>query len=129
MNSIEEENEMKRLVVRLVVYVLIFVVFVGGIGWFEFVRSREAFYIAARQEPIPSLQGVKKPEYNPNKPTVAVLLGNEATFGSDFMIPYELFSRTGAFNVYAVASDNQVKSLTGGLDLYRTTLFKNWINY
>ncbi|WP_047155450.1 DJ-1/PfpI family protein [Aneurinibacillus tyrosinisolvens] len=115
---------MKRLFVRLVVYVLIFVVFVGGIGWFEFVRSREAFYIAARQEPIPSLQGVKKPEYNPNKPTVAVLLGNEATFGSDFMIPYELFSRTGAFNVYAVAPDNEVKTLTGGLDVIPHYSFK-----
>ncbi|WP_240689045.1 hypothetical protein [Ammoniphilus sp. YIM 78166] len=33
------------------------------------------------------------------------------------MIPYELFSRTGAFNVYAVASDTQVKSLTGSLDV------------
>jgi AraC family transcriptional regulator, transcriptional activator FtrA len=33
------------------------------------------------------------------------------------MIPYELFSRTGAFNVYAVASDNEVRSLTGGLDV------------
>ncbi|MFY0543367.1 DJ-1/PfpI family protein [Brevibacillus sp. H7] len=108
---------MKRLFVRLVVYVLIFVVFVGGVGLFGLIRSQKDFYGAVRQESIPPSQGVKKPVYNPDKPTVAVLLGNETTEGSDFMIPYELFSRTEAFNVYAVASDNQVKSLTGGLDL------------
>lgn len=115
---------MKRLLLRLFVYVLSFVLFVGGIGLFGFVRSWEAFYKPARQEPIPSLQGVKKPEFNPNKPTVAVLLGNETTYGSDFMIPYELFSRTGAYNVYAVASDNEVKTLTGGLDVVPHFSFK-----
>jgi AraC family transcriptional activator FtrA len=117
MHSIEEENKMKRLLVRFGVYVLIFVVFVGGTGFLGLIGSRKDFYEAVRQEPIPSLQGVEKPKYNPNKPTVAVVLGNDTTEGSDFMIPYELFSRTGAFNVYAVASDNQVKSLTGGLDV------------
>jgi AraC family transcriptional regulator, transcriptional activator FtrA len=120
----EEENKMKRLLVRLVVYVFIFVVFVGGVGFLGLIRSQKDFYAAVRQEPIPSLQGVEKPKYNPNKPTVAVLLGNETTEGSDFMIPYELFSRTGAFNVYAVASDNQVKSLTGGLDVIPHYSFK-----
>ncbi|MGD8192214.1 DJ-1/PfpI family protein [Brevibacillus ginsengisoli] len=108
---------MKKFMLRVAVYVFSFVLFVGGIGLFGFLRSWEAFYVAARQEPIPSLQGVKKPEYNPNKPTVAVLLGNETTYGSDFIIPYELFSRTGAYNVYAVASDHKVKTLTGGLEV------------
>lgn len=108
---------MKRLFRRLVVYVCMVVVFVGGMGWFGFDRSRDAFYQVSRQEPIPSLHGMNKPKYDPNKPTVAVLLGNESTYGSDFMIPYELFSRTRAFNVYAVASDNRVKTLTGGLDV------------
>jgi transcriptional regulator GlxA family with amidase domain len=124
MHSIEEENKMKRLFLRLVVYVLIFVVFVGGVGFLGLIRSQKNFYGAIRQEPIPSLQEVQKPTYNPNKPTVAVLLGNETTEASDFMIPYELLSRTGAFNVYAVASDNQVRSLTGGLDLVPHYSFK-----
>jgi AraC family transcriptional activator FtrA len=115
---------MKRLFVRLVVYVLIFVVFVGGVGLFGLVRSDKDFYGAVRQEPIPSLQGVEKPKYDPNKPTIAVILGNETTEGSDFAIPYELFSRTGAFNVYAVASDNQVKTLTGGLEVVPHYSFK-----
>jgi AraC family transcriptional regulator, transcriptional activator FtrA len=124
MHSIEEENKMKRLLVRFGVYVLIFVVFVGGTGFLGLIGSRKDFYEAVRQEPIPSLQGVEKPKYNPNKPTVAVVLGNDTTEGSDFMIPYELFSRTGEFNVYAVASDNQVKSLTGGLDVIPHYSFK-----
>ncbi|EST54899.1 DJ-1/PfpI family protein [Brevibacillus panacihumi W25] len=108
---------MKKIFLRLATYVLILAVFVGGVGLLGYNRSFQDFYGALRQEPVPALQGVKKPEYDPNKPTVAVLLGNETTEGSDFMIPYELFSRTEAFNVFAVASDNQVKSLTGGLDL------------
>lgn len=84
---------------------------------FGLIHSRKDFYGSIREMPIPSLQGVVKPKYDPNKPTVAVLLGNETTEGSDFAIPYELFSKTGAFNVYAVASDNQARSLTGGLDV------------
>lgn len=33
------------------------------------------------------------------------------------MIPYELFSRTRAVNVYAIAADTGVKLLSGGLDV------------
>ncbi|WP_134703219.1 hypothetical protein [Ammoniphilus sp. YIM 78166] len=58
-----------------------------------------------------------KPIHDPAKPTVTVVLGSEVTEGLDFTIPYEIFSRTGAFNVYAVAEDTQVKSLTRGLDV------------
>lgn len=108
---------MMRLFVRAIVYALCFVLFVGGTGSFGMVRSQKDFYGAFRTEPIPVLQGVEKPNYNPNKPTVAVLMGNETTEGSDFAIPYELFSRTGEFNVYAVASDNEVRTLTGGLEV------------
>ncbi|MEW9670085.1 DJ-1/PfpI family protein [Ammoniphilus sp. 3BR4] len=108
---------MKRLFLRIVVYVCVFTVFVGGVGLFGLIHSRKDFYGSIREMPIPSLQGVVRPKYDPSKPTVAVLLGNETTEGSDFAIPYELFSKTGAFNVYAVASDNQVRSLTGGLDV------------
>ncbi len=115
---------MKKLLLRLIAYISIFTVMVGGVGFFGITRSQKDFYGAIRQEPIPSLQGIEKPEYDPNKPTVAVLLGNETTEGSDFMIPYELFSRTGEFNVYAVASDNEVRSLTGGLDVIPHYSFK-----
>ncbi|MBP1934509.1 DJ-1/PfpI family protein [Ammoniphilus resinae] len=108
---------MKKLVLRFVVYVLSFVVIVGGIGAFGMIRSQGDFYGAFRTEPIPAFPAVEKPLHDLKKPTVAVLLGNETTEGSDFAIPYELFSRTGEFNVYAVASDNQVRTLTGGLEV------------
>lgn len=64
-----------------------------------------------------SWEGVKIPEYSPNKPTVAVVLGDPVTEVFDFVVPYEMFAMTDAYNVYAVAPDNQVTALTGGLDL------------
>lgn len=108
---------MWRFVLRLVVYFAVIILFVGGIGTFGFLQSQKQFWASVRQEPVPSLQGWEKPEHDPNKPTVAILLGNENTEGLDFTIPYQLFSMTGAYNVYAVAADNQVRSLTGGLDV------------
>lgn len=108
---------MKRLLLRFAVYVLILVVFVGGIGLGEYVRSQKDYWLDVRDTPIPSLQGVKIPEYNPKKPTVAVVLGNPTTEVFDFMVPYEMFAMTDAYNVFAVAPDKNVTSLTGGLDL------------
>ncbi|MDR6121240.1 AraC family transcriptional activator FtrA [Bacillus sp. SLBN-46] len=110
---------MKRLVVRLVVYVLSFVVFVGGIGVYGFNRHQKDFYLNVRHEPVPSLQGVKVPQYDPYKPTVAVVMADSSipTEDFDFLIPYTLFSMTDAYNVYAVAPDKKVKSLSGGLDV------------
>lgn len=108
---------MKKFWLRLVVYLCSLVVVVGGVGLYGFIGSQGAFYGAIRQEPVPSLQGLEKPQYDRKKPTVAVLLGSETTEGLDFMIPYEMLSRTGAYNVFAVAADNKVKSLTGGLDV------------
>jgi AraC family transcriptional activator FtrA len=108
---------MKRLFLRFVVYVLIFAVLVGGVGFLGLVRSQNDFYKNVRHEPVPSLQGVNPPKYDPNKPTVAVLLANVDTEVFDFMIPYDLLSRTNAFNVFAVAPDKNVKSLSGGLDV------------
>lgn len=40
------------------------------------------------------------------------------------MVPYEMFAMTGEFNVFAVAPDNKVKSITGGLDLLPHYSFK-----
>ncbi|WP_019119508.1 DJ-1/PfpI family protein [Brevibacillus massiliensis] len=108
---------MLRFLLRSAVYVLSLILVAGGVGAFGYLSSQKQFWLSVRNEPIPSLQGVEKPVHDPNKPTVAVLLGNENTEGLDFTIPYQIFSMTGAYNVYAVAADNQVKSLTGGLDV------------
>ncbi|HZG16901.1 MAG TPA: DJ-1/PfpI family protein [Candidatus Bathyarchaeia archaeon] len=108
---------MNTFLLRFVLYLSIFVLFVGGIGAFGAIRSR-ADWISVRDLSAPSWQGVKIPEYNPNKPTVAVVLGSPITEVFDFLVPYEMFAMTDAYNVYAVAPDNNVTSLTGGLDLF-----------
>lgn len=108
---------MKKLLLRVAVYLCSIVMFTGGIGAVGFITSQIDFWGSIRKDPVPSLQGIEKAKYEPQKPTVAVILGSETTEGSDFMIPYELFSRTGAYNVFAVAADREVKSLTGGLDV------------
>ncbi|RXT02350.1 DJ-1/PfpI family protein [Ammoniphilus sp. CFH 90114] len=108
---------MLKLLFRFVVYIGIFILLVGGIGTYGEFRSQKNFYGNIRQEAVPSLEGMQKPQHDSAKPTVAVILGNGTTEGLDFTIPYQLFSMTGAYNVYAVAADDQVKSLTGGLDV------------
>ncbi|TRY27015.1 DJ-1/PfpI family protein [Brevibacillus sp. LEMMJ03] len=115
---------MLRFLLRIAVYLSVVVVLMGGVIASGYLSSQKAFWGSVRQEPVPSLQGVQKPQHDPNKPTVVVLLGNENTEGLDFMIPYQLFSMTGAYNVYAVAEDNQVRSLTGGLDVVPHYSFK-----
>ncbi|MBP1932993.1 DJ-1/PfpI family protein [Ammoniphilus resinae] len=108
---------MLKLFMRFLVYVVTFTVLVGGVGFLGFLGSQKDFWVSFREEALPSLQGLEKPKHDPSKPTVAVLLGSAITEGSDFTIPYEIFSRTGAYNVYAVAPDTNVKSLSGGLDV------------
>jgi putative intracellular protease/amidase len=110
---------MKRILVRLAVYVLILVVFVGGMGFYGFNRHNKDFYYNVRHERVPSLQGVKVPQYDPRKPTVAVVMADSSisTEDFDFLTPYTLFSMTNAYNVYAVAPDKKTKSLSGGLDV------------
>lgn len=108
---------MKRLLLRFAVYVLFIVITVGGIGFYSFNRHQQDFYYNVRHEPVASLEGVNIPPYDPNKPTVAVVLADSTTEDFDFLIPYTLLSMTDAYNVYAVAPDTNVKTLSGGLDV------------
>ena len=113
-----------KLLLRSVLYLCIITVFTAGVAAIGFVPTQKQFWLNVRKEPIPSLEGVITPIHDPNKPTVAVLLGNENTEGLDFTIPYQLFSMTDSFNVYAVAEDRQVRTLTGGLDVVPHYSFK-----
>ncbi|WP_284638086.1 DJ-1/PfpI family protein [Paenibacillus silviterrae] len=115
---------MKKFLVRMVIYFCSFIVIVGGVGFVGFNSSQKSFWGAIREDSTPPLEGLNKPQHDPQKPTVAILLGNEITEGLDFTIPFEMFSRTGAFNVYAVAADNKVKSLSGGVDIVPHYTFK-----
>ncbi|TJY41331.1 DJ-1/PfpI family protein [Cohnella pontilimi] len=106
-----------KLLLRIVVYVMTFVIFFGGIGAFGYIHSSQEYWNPTRQTPMPALQSVSVPEYNPKKPTVAVILSNPTTEVFDFMVPYEMFAMTESYNVFAVAPDKNIKTLSGGLDL------------
>lgn len=108
---------MKKVLLRIALYVVVFAVFFAGVGLTGLKLSQKHFYLTTFDQPAPSLQGIEPPVYDPQKPTVAVLMGNVTTEDFDFLIPYDLFSRTDAFNVYAVAPDKNIKPLTGGLDV------------
>ena len=55
--------------------------------------------------------------HDPGKPTAVVVVGDRGAVVSDTLAPYEILATTGAFNVYAVASEAHPVPLTGGLDL------------
>lgn len=105
-----------KTILRIFLYLVVFIVIVGGTGAIGYVHTMNTGMSVYDKAP-PSLTNVKVPEYDASKPTVAVLLANEATEVFDFLVPYEMFAMTKAYNVYAVAPDRQIKSLTGGLDV------------
>lgn len=101
---------------RIVFYLCMIVIPVGAVGTVGYFATMQEI-MSVYGKPEPSRSSVIVPEYDPHKPTVAVLLGSEVTEVFDFMTPYEMFAMTGGFNVFAVAPDRHVKSLTGGLDV------------
>lgn len=102
---------------RFVVYACVTILVVGGTGAVGYMRTMQES-MSVYDKPVPtSLQSVQAPAYDSKKPTVAVLLANEVTEVFDFLVPYEMFSMTGSYNVFAAAPDKNVKSLTGGLDI------------
>ncbi|MCA1296378.1 DJ-1/PfpI family protein [Paenibacillus sp. alder61] len=102
---------------RFIVYACVTILVVGGTGAVGYMRTMQES-MSVYDKPVPaSLQSVQAPAYDSNKPTVAVILANEVTEVFDFLVPYEMFSMTGSYNVFAVAPDKNVKSLTGGLDI------------
>src|SRR5882724_385052 len=105
-----------RTFVRVVVYVIAFLALPLGAGYFG-LRSALATYLAptpiqpvGRDFPTP-------PELDPQKPTVAVVLGNGVTEVGDTLAPYVAFKTAGAFNVITVADRKVPVALSGGLDV------------
>ncbi|MCC8437325.1 DJ-1/PfpI family protein [Brevibacillus sp. M2.1A] len=105
-----------KTVWRISIYLIVFVVLVGGAGTLGFVNTMNEV-MSVYDKAAPALTNVQVPKYDANKPTVAVLLANESTEVFDFLVPYEMFAMTEAYNVYGVAPDREIKSLTGGLDV------------
>ncbi|MGO0059361.1 DJ-1/PfpI family protein [Brevibacillus fluminis] len=105
-----------KTVLRIIFYFIAVVVVVGGAGTIGFVHTMNEV-MSGYDKATPALTNVQVPKYDANKPTVAVLLANESTEVFDFLVPYEMFAMTKAYNVYGVAPDREIKSLTGGLDV------------
>lgn len=61
---------------------------------------------------------------DPDRPTVAVVLGEEGANVADTLAPFEVFARTGAFNVVLVAPTASPVPLTGGLDVVPDLTFE-----
>ncbi|OME89116.1 MULTISPECIES: DJ-1/PfpI family protein [Paenibacillus] len=105
-----------KVVLRITIYLIVFVVVVGGAGAIGFINTMNNG-MSIYDKAVPTLTNVQVPKYDAGKPTVAVLLANEVTEVFDFLVPYEMFAMTEAYNVYGVAPDREIKSLTGGLDV------------
>ncbi|MBO0794507.1 MAG: DJ-1/PfpI family protein [Ktedonobacteraceae bacterium] len=108
---------MKRILLRIVIYPLAFLIPVFSIGCLSFALSQQAVTPKIPRSQMVATPTLAFPKYDPEKPTVAVLLGNDFTEVNDFLAPYALFAETKAFNVYAVAPSRQITTLTGGLDV------------
>lgn len=79
------------------------------------VASKASYFSFGTPAQAPELPA--PPAYDPAKPTVVVLAGNEGTEITDFMGPYSVFSAAEEFNVFAVAPHRQPSLLSGGLTL------------
>ncbi len=105
---------MFKKVLRLVLYVVVFVVSMlifSGAGYVSGMKLVNPDAVSVPVElPAP------KP-YDPSKPTIAILVGTQSTEVADFLIPYDVFSAAGAFNVYSVGVRRRLSTLTGGLDI------------
>jgi putative intracellular protease/amidase len=59
------------------------------------------------------------PPHDPNKPTAVVIAANSGTEGSDFLAPYAVLGTSRAFNLYAVAPEQQITHLFPGRQALR----------
>jgi hypothetical protein len=59
------------------------------------------------------------PAHDPDRPTAVVIAANSGTEGTDFLAPYEVLATSGAFNLYAVASERRLTHLFSGAQTQR----------
>lgn len=115
---------MKRILKRILkvgIYILTFLILTLGSGVLGFMSSLNNSLAFSPVPPLPTGTGFSMPAaevpFDPSKPIVAIMLGDDLTEISDFLAPYEIFVASKAFNVYAVAPQRHVTTLTGGLEV------------
>ena len=108
-----------KTVLRIVVYILAFILPIGALATVGFQSTVRLASKPAHWAVIPEADGTSPltKSFDPTKPTVAIVLGNDQTEITDFLIPYELFSASEAYNVYAVAPERKLITLSGGLEV------------
>ena len=108
-----------NVVLRSVVYILAFILPIVALAAIGFRSTVGLASKPAHWAVVPKADGAAlvTKSYDPTKPTVAIVLGNDQTEITDFLIPYELFSASEAYNVYAVAPERKLTTLSGGLEV------------
>jgi protein-S-isoprenylcysteine O-methyltransferase Ste14/putative intracellular protease/amidase len=96
---------------------LAFGISVALAGYLGFSQSMRVMTAPAPAALVASVVPLPPPVHDPHKPTVAVLLGNTLSEPTDVLGPYAMFAESGEYNVYTVATNRSVRTLTGGLDL------------
>ncbi len=105
--------------IRIIIYVLAFtlpIVALGTIGYFS-ILSLTLPKPTELDIPQAGVGSLSTKSFDPTKPTVAIVLGSNRTESTDLLIPYQLFSASDAYNVYAVAPERKTTSLAGGLEV------------
>jgi putative intracellular protease/amidase len=111
-------NQKMPFLARAVVYLLAFLVppvLVSVVG-FKAVES-DRYEGPPNAAKVQSGELPAPPRHDPDKPTAVVLLSNQGAEVTDVLAPYEVFSESGAFNVYAAAPERKAVTLSGGLDI------------
>ncbi len=106
-----------KVVLNIVVYILSFILPIVALAALGFQSTVGLASKPAHWADIPKGTTLITKTFDPKKPTVAIVLGNDRTEITDFLIPYELFSASEAYNVYAVAPERKLTTLSGGLDV------------
>jgi AraC family transcriptional activator FtrA len=108
-----------KIALRFVMYVAAFILPIVGLAAIGFRSTIGLASKPARWAVIPEADSASlhTKSFDPAKPTVAIVLGSDQTEITDFLIPYELFSASEAYNVYAVAPERKLTTLSGGLEV------------
>jgi transcriptional regulator GlxA family with amidase domain len=103
--------------IRVLGYSLSAVVSVALVGFVGLMRGSGSIMAPPSAAQVACVVPAPAPAHDPSKPTVAVLLGDTRTEGTDFLAPYAMFVESRAYNVYAVADSRAVRTLAGGVDV------------
>jgi len=101
---------------RLAAYLVALVALPLGIGYAGF-RSALATYLAPAPAWPLGRSVPTAPALDPDRPTVAVVLGRAVTGVAGTLAPFVAFKSAGTFNVVAVAERRLPVALSGGLDV------------